>query len=147
MKSRKVWATSLSTRVFYFVLDITPYFNQRKTLDLIERIFLEKKHFILPVTIRQGCSLLQTIDNINFGLDIMYLTPYRILLDNMYIRFGTTLYRQIVGIPMGTTCASHVAVLFLFCYEIDENLFMVIIKPIFLKHSTRLQEIWMVFRQ
>ena len=31
------------------------------------------------------------------------------LLDNMYIRFGTKLYRQIVGIPMGTNCAPHVA--------------------------------------
>ena len=27
------------------------------------------------------------------------------LLDNVYIRFGTKLYRQIVGIPMGTNYA------------------------------------------
>ena len=27
------------------------------------------------------------------------------LLDNIYIRFGSKLYRQIVGIPMGTNCA------------------------------------------
>ena len=40
------------------------------------------------------------------------------LLDN-YIRFGTTLYRQIVGIPMGTNCAPLGADLFLFCYERD----------------------------
>ena len=39
------------------------------------------------------------------------------LLDNIYIRFGAKLYRQIVGIPMGTNCAPVVAVLFLFCYE------------------------------
>ena len=39
------------------------------------------------------------------------------LLDNFYIRFGTKLYRQIVGIPMGTYCAPLVADLFLFCYE------------------------------
>ena len=39
------------------------------------------------------------------------------LLDNIYIRFGTKLYRQIVGIPMGTNCAPLVADLFLFCYE------------------------------
>ena len=31
------------------------------------------------------------------------------LLDNIYIRFGTKLYRQIVGIPMGTNCAPLVA--------------------------------------
>ena len=39
------------------------------------------------------------------------------LLDN--IRFGTKLYRQVVGIPMGTNCAPLVADLFLFCYERD----------------------------
>ena len=41
------------------------------------------------------------------------------LLDNIYIRFGSKLYRQIVGIPMGTKCARLVAYLFLFCYERD----------------------------
>ena len=41
------------------------------------------------------------------------------LLNNIYIRFGTKLYRQIVGIPMGTNCAPLVADLFLFCYERD----------------------------
>ena len=40
-------------------------------------------------------------------------------MDNIYIRFGTKLYRQIVGIPMGTNCAALVADLFLFCYERD----------------------------
>ena len=34
-------------------------------------------------------------------------------------RFGTKLYRQVVGIPMGTNCAPLVADLFLFCYERD----------------------------
>ena len=41
------------------------------------------------------------------------------LLDNIYINFGNKLFRQIVGIPMGTNCASLVAGLFLFCYERD----------------------------
>ena len=31
------------------------------------------------------------------------------LLDNIYIRFGTKLYRQIDGIQMGTNCAPLVA--------------------------------------
>ena len=39
------------------------------------------------------------------------------LLDNIYIRFGSKLYRQIVVIPMGTYCAPLVADLFLYCYE------------------------------
>ena len=41
------------------------------------------------------------------------------LLDNIYIKFGSKLYRQIVGIPMGTNCAPLVADLFLICYERD----------------------------
>ena len=41
------------------------------------------------------------------------------LLDNIFIRFGAKLYRQTIGIPMGTNCAPLVADLFLFCYERD----------------------------
>ena len=41
------------------------------------------------------------------------------LLDNIFIRFGSKLYRQIVGIPMGTNCSPLVADLFLFCYDRD----------------------------
>ena len=39
------------------------------------------------------------------------------LLDNIFIRFGSKLYRQILGIPMGTYCGPLVADFFLFCYE------------------------------
>ena len=41
------------------------------------------------------------------------------LLDNIFIRFGSKLYRQIVGTQMGTYCAPLVADLFLFRYERD----------------------------
>ena len=37
----------------------------------------------------------------------------------IFIRLGTKLYKQVVGIPMGTNCAPLVADLFLFCYERD----------------------------
>ena len=44
------------------------------------------------------------------------------MLDNRdisFIQFGTRVYRQDVGIPMGTNCAHLTADLFLFCYEMD----------------------------
>ena len=41
------------------------------------------------------------------------------LLDNIFIRFGSKLYRPIVGIPMDSNCAPRVVDLFLFCYERD----------------------------
>ena len=41
------------------------------------------------------------------------------LLDNIFVRHGDTVYRQVIGIPMGTNCAPLIADLFLFCYERD----------------------------
>ena len=38
-------------------------------------------------------------------------------MDNIYIRFDTKLYRQIVGIPIGTNCVPLLTGLFLFFYE------------------------------
>ena len=50
----------------------------------------------------------------------MYVTPYCMYLsDNIYIRFGNKLNRQIVGIPMSSNYAPLVVDLFLFCYEGD----------------------------
>ena len=49
------------------------------------------------------------------GLVKMYV-PF---LDNIFVRFGTKLYRQVVGIPMGSYCASLLVDLFLFCLERD----------------------------
>ena len=43
---------------------------------------------------------------------------FTFLLDNIYIRFGNKLFRQIAGISMGTNCTPLVADLFLFCYEL-----------------------------
>ena len=39
------------------------------------------------------------------------------LVDNIYVRFGGQLFRQMVGIPMGTNCARLLADLFLYSYE------------------------------
>ena len=39
------------------------------------------------------------------------------LVDNIYVRFGEQLFRQMVGIPMGTNCAPLLADLFLYSYE------------------------------
>ena len=73
---------------------------------------------MLPVTKDRLSSLLETQNDINFGL-VKTCEALIYLLDNINIRFGTKLYRQIVGIPIGTNCAPLVADLFLFCYERD----------------------------
>ena len=40
-----------------------------------------------------------------------------LLADNVYVRFGGQLFRQMIGIPMGTNCAPLLADLFLYSYE------------------------------
>ena len=55
-----------------------------------------------------GTTQYKLLSSQNMCEDLIYLS------DNIYIRFGTKLYRQIVGIPVGTKCAPLVADLFLF---------------------------------
>ena len=94
---------------------------KEKFLDLIERTFY----------IKEGKLYLACNNNKTFFTSAYHYRGYHLwscqnvfdaltfLLDNIYIRFGTKLYRQIVGIPMGTNCAPLVADLFIFCYERD----------------------------
>ena len=39
------------------------------------------------------------------------------LIENIFVQFGGCLFRQVIGIPMGTNCAPLLADLFLYSYE------------------------------
>ena len=41
------------------------------------------------------------------------------LIDNIYVRFGSSVFRQVIGIPMGTNSAPMLADLFLHTFEYD----------------------------
>ena len=120
LKSRGFRETSLSTYDFSTLYTTLPHnLIKEKLINLIEWTFNregspdiacnERQAFFTPEDTKRyklwSCQ--------NVCEDLIYL------LDNIYIRFGTKLYRQIVGIPMGTNCAPLVADLFLFCYERD----------------------------
>ena len=101
-----------------FLLCIQHYHNliKEKLLDLIEWTLREIesiKKLYLACNDRKVFSLPLTKVGIHFGrVRINVCDALSYLLDNIYIRFGTKLYRQIVGIPMGTNCAPLVADLF-----------------------------------
>ena len=76
----------------------------------------ERAHFIKLVMIKLPFLLL---NNLNCGHVRKMCDALHYLLDNIFIRFRSKLYRQIVGNPMGSNCAPLVADLFLFCYERD----------------------------
>ena len=54
-------------------------------------------------------------DNKYTANDICKMVEF--LVDNICVRFGAQLFRQMVGIPMGTNCALLLAALFLYSYE------------------------------
>ena len=78
-----------------------------------------KALFILLVMKRMLFFTSDAVRNYNLWSCQKVCEALTFLLDNIYIRFGSKLYRQIVGFPMGTNCAPLVADLFLFCYERD----------------------------
>ena len=77
------------------------------------------KRFILPFTIRR--LFYTSTDHRRYKLWCCqnFSDALSYILDNIYIRYGTNLNRQIVCIPKGTNCAPLVANLFLFCYKRD----------------------------
>ena len=67
-----------------------------------------KAHWSLEPSLWSACV---SVDNSK----LVEWTNY--LIDNVYIKVGFKVYRQTVGIPMGTDCAPQLANLFLFHYK------------------------------
>ena len=85
----------------------------------MKEISKEKVLFILHVMIGMLFFTSDAIRNYNLWSCQKVCEALTIFLDNIYIIFGFILYRQVIGIPMGTNCAPLAAGLFLFCYERD----------------------------
>ena len=90
-------------------------------MDLIERTFQREGSFYIACNDKNAFFTSDAVRNYNLWSCQKVCEALIFLLDNIYIRFGSKLYRQIVSIPMGTNCALFVAYmyLFLFCYERD----------------------------
>ena len=117
LKSRGFRATSLSTYDFSTLHTTLPHnLIKEKLINLIERTFRKEG---LPYI---GCNERQAFftsgDTKRYKRwscqNVCEASIY--LLDNISIRVGTKLYRQILGIPMGTNCAPLVADLFFFFF-------------------------------
>ena len=107
---------SVATYDFKTLYTSIPHDLLKKQLKrFIERIFKRKgKKFIVAnkkggyfTNKKKGFSMKQLIEAINF------------VIDNSYVVFGGKIFRQIIGIPMGTNCAPYLANIFLHMYEVD----------------------------
>ena len=97
---------------------------KNKLVDLIERTFQREGSIYIACNDRNAFFTSDAVRNYNLWSCQRVCEALTFLLDNIYIRFGSKLNRQIVGIPMGTNCARLVADLFLFCYERDFMLYL-----------------------
>ena len=88
-------------------------------MDLIERTFQREGSLYIACNDRIAFFTSNAVRNYNLRSCQKVCEALPLLSDNIYIRFGSKIYRQIVGIPMGTNCAPLSADLFLFCYESD----------------------------
>ena len=95
------------------------HFIKDKLIDLINRTFIRENTQYLACNEECAFFTSDVYNNHNLWSCQKVCDALVYLLDNIFIRFGTKLYRQTIGIPMGTNCAPLVADLFLFCYERD----------------------------
>ena len=116
LKARDFNATSLSTYDFSTLYTTLPHnLIKDKLIDLIER----EGTLYLAYNDRNAFFTSEKPKKYHAWSSQNVCDALTFLLDNISVQFGTKLYRQVVGIPMGTNCAPLVADLFLFCYERD----------------------------
>ena len=117
-------------------------------MDLIERTLQRKGSLYIACNDRNAFFTSDAVRNYNLWSCQKVCEALTFLLDNIYTRFGfgSNLYRQIVGISMGTNCAPLVADLSLFCYERD---FMLSLsednQSSVIEFSILLLDIWMTY--
>ena len=88
-------------------------------MDLIERTFKREGSLYIACNNTNAFLTSIAVRNYNIWSCQKVCQALTFLLDNIYIRFGSKLFTQIVGIPMGTNCVLLVADRFLFCCERD----------------------------
>ena len=126
----------LSTYDFSTLYTPLPY-NLIKD-ELIERTFNREGFPLLAFSDRNALFASENPKKYHAWSCQIVCDALTFLLDNIYIRFGTKLCRQVVGITMDTHSAPLVADLFLFCYERDSRL---IVLMLLMLHP----DIWPIF--
>ena len=126
LSARDFNANSLSTYDFSTLYTTLPYnLIKDKLIDLIENTFqIEGSPYLACDHINAFFTSEKPKNYHAWSCQNVCVALTFLLDDNIFIRFGTKLYKQVVGIPMGTNCAPLVADLFLFWYKRDFMMFL-----------------------
>ena len=113
---------NISTFDFSTLYTSIPHDQLKNNLHkFIDRIFtFKEKLFITPNTYTKrayfSCNAKGKV--ISFSKDSLILC-LDYLIDNAYVIYNGHVYRQVIGIPMGTNAAPHMANIYLHSYEYD----------------------------
>lgn len=127
LQSKRNLASSISTYDFSTLYTTLPHnLIKDKLTKLIEKTFARENRPFLACNALQAFFTDEPKKHYTMWTCSEVCNALHFLLDNIFVRYGDTIYRQVIGIPMGTNCAPLVADLFLYCYERD---FMLSLKP------------------
>lgn len=123
----KEYVSSISSYDFSTLYTSLPHSKIKdKLTQLIQKTFGRERKLYLACNFSKAFFTHCVVKNYTMWTCNEVCDALTFLLDNIYVRFGSTIYRQTIGIPMGTNCAPLVADLFLYCYERD---FMLSLAP------------------
>ena len=106
LKSRGFRTTSLSTYDFSTLYTTLPHnLIKEKLINLIERTFKKEVSSYIACNERQAFFISEDTKRYKLWSCQNVCEALIYFLDNIYIRLGTKLYRQIVCISMGTNCS------------------------------------------
>ena len=101
-KSKNFQASKLSTYDFSTLYTTSPHhLIKDKLIDLINRTFIRENNQYLACNEECAFFTSDVYNNHNLWSCQKVCDALVYLLDNIFIRFGTKLYRQTIGIPMG----------------------------------------------
>ena len=127
LQNKRYLASTLSTYDFSTLYTTLPHdLIKDKLTKLIQKTFAREKRSFLACNAELAYFTDEQVKRYTMWTCSEVCEALTFLLDNIFVRYGNAIYRQVIGIPMGTNCAPLVADLFLYCYERD---FMLSLKP------------------
>jgi hypothetical protein len=127
IQKRNYLASTISTHDFSTLYTTLPHdLIKDKLTSLIQKTFARENRLYLACNAKHAFFTNEQVGRYTMWTCSEVCEALTFLLDNIFVRYGNAIYRQVIGIPMGTNCAPLVADMFLYCYERD---FMLRLNP------------------